>query len=51
MEEKCCSKCGTSVKEILETGFVGCEKCYDLPEIKNAVDKMFDGKRHPKNEK
>lgn len=51
MSEKVCPKCGTSVKEILETGFVGCEKCYDLPEIRAAVDKMFGGKRHPKTEK
>lgn len=41
-----CPKCGTSVTEIMETGFVGCEKCYELPTIKNAVDKMFGGKRH-----
>lgn len=41
-----CPKCHTSVKEILETGFVGCEKCYDLPTIKLAVEKMFDGKKH-----
>lgn len=41
-----CPKCGTSVTEILETGFVGCEKCYDLPAVKNAIDKMFGGKKH-----
>ena len=41
-----CPKCKTTAKEILETGFVGCEKCYDLPSVKSAVDKMFDGKKH-----
>ena len=41
-----CSKCGTTVEEILETGFVGCEKCYDLPEVQNAVLKMYGGKTH-----
>ena len=46
MSEEICPKCGTSVDEILETGFVGCEKCYELPKIKMAVDKMFGGKKH-----
>ena len=41
-----CPKCGTSVHEILETGFVGCEQCYKMPEIQKAVDKMFGGKTH-----
>lgn len=41
-----CSKCGTSAEEILETGFVGCEKCYELPTVKQAVEKMFNGKKH-----
>ena len=41
-----CPKCGTSVEEILETGFVGCEKCYELPTIKKAVEKMFNRKKH-----
>lgn len=46
METDICPKCKTSVKEILETGFVGCEKCYELPQVKAAVDKIFDGKKH-----
>ncbi len=46
-----CPKCHTSADEILETGFVGCEKCYDLPSIKEVVDKMYGGKRHKQNEK
>lgn len=44
MEE--CSKCHTSVNEILETGFVGCEKCYELSAVRVAVEKLFDGKKH-----
>ena len=43
-----CPKCNTSAQEILETGFVGCEKCYELTTIKNAVDRLFNGKRHQK---
>ena len=41
-----CSKCGTTVDEILETGFVGCEKCYELPEVKKAIEKMYCGRKH-----
>lgn len=41
-----CTKCGTTANEILETGFVGCEKCYEMPSIKKAVDKMYGGKKH-----
>lgn len=46
MENNICPKCGTSVEEILETGFVGCEKCYEMPQIKSVIDKMYSGKRH-----
>ena len=41
-----CPKCHTSVEEIWQTGFVGCEKCYELPQVRDAIDKLFDGKRH-----
>ncbi len=41
-----CSKCGTTSEEILETGFVGCEKCYELPEIREAILKLYGGKTH-----
>ncbi|MBP3431421.1 MAG: hypothetical protein J6K39_01015 [Clostridia bacterium] len=44
-----CSKCGTSFEEILETGFVGCEKCYEMQSMKKAVDKLFNGKKHKQN--
>ncbi len=48
-EDEICPKCGTSVKEIFQTGFVGCENCYELPQIKEAVDKKFAGKKHTEN--
>lgn len=46
MHNQKCEKCQTSVNEIIETGFVGCEKCYDLPEIQTAVERMYQGKKH-----
>jgi len=46
MHNEFCPKCLTSVEEIMETGFVGCEKCYELTQIKKAVEKMYDGKKH-----
>jgi len=46
MENNICPKCGTSVEEILETGFVGCEKCYELEKLRTAIDEMYGGKRH-----
>ena len=36
-------------EEILENGFVGCEKCYEMPSVKKAVDKMFNNKKHKIN--
>ena len=44
-----CPKCGTAFEEILENGFVGCEKCYEMPSVKKAVDKMFNNKKHKIN--
>lgn len=41
-----CPKCGTTVEEILESGFVGCQECYKLPRISAIVDKMYKGKAH-----
>lgn len=42
-----CSYCGTSYKEIMQTGFVGCEKCYqEIPELKVAVAALYDGKKY-----
>lgn len=40
-DENVCQNCGTSEKEIFETGFVGCEECYNLPNVRSAVEKMF----------
>ena len=45
-EREVCPKCGTSFEEILETGFVGCEKCYEMPQVKQAVNRLFGGKKH-----
>jgi len=45
-----CAKCQTDIQEIMETGFVGCEKCYELEAVKKAVDKSFGGKRHKTKE-
>lgn len=49
MSNSICPKCHTPVEEILETGFVGCEQCYKLSEVSNAIDRMFGGKRHKEN--
>ncbi len=46
MNKEICQKCHTSVEEILETGYVGCEKCYEMLSVIKAVDKMYGGKRH-----
>ena len=46
MEEKC-SFCNTTYKEILESGFVGCDKCYyEIEPLRNAIDKLYGGKTH-----
>lgn len=42
-----CSFCGTSYKEVMQTGFVGCEKCYqELPDLRAAVAQLYNGKKH-----
>lgn len=42
-----CSKCGTSYKEILQTGFVGCENCYkEIDDLKNHLANLYAGKKH-----
>lgn len=41
-----CPKCHTSVEEIMQTGFVGCEKCYEIPQVRDAINKLFSGKKH-----
>lgn len=42
-----CENCGTSYSEIVESGFVGCEKCYsNITNLQVAIDKMYDGRKH-----
>ena len=42
-----CPFCGTSYKEIMQTGFVGCENCYyTIDGLKNAVASLYDGKKY-----
>lgn len=42
-----CSKCGTSYKEILQTGFVGCQNCYrEIDDLKIQLAKLYADKKH-----
>ena len=42
-----CPYCGTSYSEILQTGFVGCAKCYqEIDELKDAVNDLYGNKKH-----
>ena len=42
-----CPNCNTTYREILQTGFVGCEQCYqNIDELKNAVKSLYKGKRY-----
>lgn len=44
---KICPYCNTSYNEILQTGFVGCSRCYhEIEELKLALSKMYSGKKH-----
>lgn len=46
MKEKC-DYCKTSYEEIIESGFVGCDKCYhEIENLRYAIDKMYNGKTH-----
>ncbi len=46
MEQKC-PYCKTSYKEILQTGFVGCERCYfELDGLKDALSRLYGDKKH-----
>ena len=46
-----CRYCNTSYDEILESGFVGCDKCYqEIEPLRFAIQKMFNGKTHKKRE-
>ena len=40
-----CPNCNTTYREILQTGFVGCEECYKhIDELAKAVKELYDGK-------
>lgn len=42
-----CPNCNTTYREILQTGFVGCEQCYqNIDELKNAVKSLYQGKKY-----
>ncbi|MBO5022619.1 MAG: hypothetical protein J6C53_04020 [Clostridia bacterium] len=44
---KVCPYCNTTYNEILQTGFVGCSRCYqEIEELKIAIEKMYCGKTH-----
>ncbi len=44
---KICPYCNTTYNEILQTGFVGCSRCYsEIEELKASVNQMFGGKKH-----
>lgn len=42
-----CSYCKTKYKEIMQTGFVGCENCYsEIEELKRTIASLYNGKKH-----
>lgn len=42
-----CQYCNTSYNEILQTGFVGCEKCYqEIDALKETLENMYGDKKH-----
>lgn len=42
-----CPYCNTSYNEILQTGFVGCQHCYqEIEELKETLKKMYGDKKH-----
>lgn len=42
-----CRYCGTSYKEIMQTGFVGCENCYKtIDGLQAAVANLYGGKKY-----
>ncbi len=43
-----CPYCGTLKDEIYKTGFVGCEKCYLLPSVREYVRCYVSDKSHKK---
>ena len=42
-----CPYCDTSYNEILQTGFVGCQRCYsEVDSLKEAIKQMYGDKKH-----
>lgn len=42
-----CPYCNTTYNEILQTGFVGCQRCYqEIDELKIAVKNLYGNKTH-----
>lgn len=42
-----CPYCQTSYNEILQTGFVGCQHCYqEIDPLKQTLESLYDGKTH-----
>lgn len=42
-----CPYCNTSYNEIMQTGFVGCQRCYqEIDELKNTISKLYGDKQH-----
>ena len=42
-----CPYCNTSYNEILQTGFVGCSRCYyEIDQLKETLKKMYGDKTH-----
>lgn len=48
LEEVRCPNCGMPFREILQTGKVGCDRCYDVfaKQLKPALHRMHGGKKH-----
>ncbi len=42
-----CPYCNTTYNEILQTGFVGCQRCYEeIDDLKKAVKNMYGDRKH-----
>jgi len=44
---KKCPYCGTTYEEIIQTGFVGCEHCYNtIPLLQETLKGLYGQKKH-----
>lgn len=42
-----CPYCNTSYNEIMQTGFVGCSRCYqEIEELKEVIKNLYGDKKH-----